>query len=373
MKRIILIIIAVGLLAAGGIWLDAQSRPIVDTAQPASGGAAAGPIHAPGIVEGADRQRELRLQVAGRIEKIYVREGEFVDAGQTLVKLDDTTQRHQVALLRAELAHAHAKLERLRNGAHEQERQEARAIYDAKVQELANAEREWGRAQRLMESKAIGEQELQRFETNYRTLNADVRAAKSRLELLTAPAREDEVAAAIANVDGAKAKLLLAETELARTELTAPCAGQILELNREPGELIELADHEPVVVLADTRRLRVRAYVEEFDAPHVQPGMTARITADGLPGQVFAGEVVQVLPRMSFKQVWTDRPDERFDIKTREVVIEVEDLISSARSPEVTRSQVHGGGLVYGLMVEVEILAADNLERARSSARAVNR
>ena len=49
------------------------------------------------------------------------------------------------------------------------------------------------------------------------------------------------------------------------TRFYDPSAGQILEVNREPGELIELNDRQPVIVMADTSRLRVRAYVEELD------------------------------------------------------------------------------------------------------------
>src|SRR5207253_7835788 len=106
-----------------------------------------------------------------------------------------------------------------------------------------------------------------------------------------------------------------------------------------------LNDRQPMIVMADTSRLRVRAYVEELDVAGVQPGMAARMTADGLPGRSFAGEVVEVMPRMSFKHVWTDRPDERFDVKTREVLI---DVASETADVEM--------GLVYGLLVDVELL-----------------
>ena len=381
MTRILLVIVAAALLAAGSIWLHEQSQPTVYPSQPLrASNTGVRSIHAPGIVEGAERQRDLRLQVAGRVEKVFVGEGQYVEAGQVLLKLDDATQRHQVALLKADLDYAEAQLARLRNGAHEQERHEARAIYDARVVRLDHAEREWGRAQRLMESKAIGEQDVTRWEAEFRALSAEVRAAKARLDFLTAPAREDEVSAAQARVETARARLLLAQTELERTQLTAPAAGQVLELNREPGELVDLIDQQPAVILANTRRLRVRAYVEELDATQVEPGMAARITADGLPGRVFTGKVTEVLPRMSFKQVWTDRPDERFDGKTREVVIEVyhdqgdlpllpthwsaneppapvftAERVATGTSPVDVAPQ-GGAKLVFGLMVEVELL-----------------
>jgi multidrug efflux pump subunit AcrA (membrane-fusion protein) len=358
MKRILLIAAAAGLLGAAGWWLHAQSRPLVRPPAASAGVTVREVIHAPGIVEGAEPQRDLRLQIAGRIDKVCVKEGEFVEAGQVLVQLDDASQRHQVALLKAELAYAQAQLTRLRNGARQEEREEARAIYDARMARLNHAEREWGRAQRLITSRAIGEQEVARWETEFHALSAEVRAAKARLDLLSAPARDDEVLAAEANVEQALSRLRLAETVLERAQLRAPVAGQVLELNREAGELVGPADSEPVVVLADTRRLRVRAYIEELDAPHVAPGMAARITADGLPDRAFAGEVVQVLPRMSFKHVWSDRPGERFDAKTREVVIDVRaddaglPLLAGRNVPHDVASPAE---LVVGMIVEVEI------------------
>jgi hypothetical protein len=156
----------------------------------------------------------------------------------------------------------------------------------------------------------------------------------------------------------ARAKLKLAETELSRTELRAPAQGEILDVHREPGELIELTDPEPAIVMADTSRLRVRAYVEELDAVSLTPGMEARITADGLPGYTATGRVVEIMPRMSFKQVWTDRPDERFDVKTREVLIEIVDDSQPNDGTTGNGKRQPGLKLVYGLPVEVELSPA---------------
>jgi hypothetical protein len=196
---------------------------------------------------------------------------------------------------------------------------------------------------------------LSRWKGEVNTLSAEVEAAKARRDLLEAPAREDDLRAAEAQVAIARAKLLLAQTELSRTELRAPAGGQILDVLREPGELIDLSDDQPAIVMADTSRLCVRAYVEELDAASVTPGMEARITADGLPGYAAHGRVIEVMPRMSFKQVWTDRPDERFDVKTREVLIEVlEEPAVAPNLPPLPPSQTRAA-LVYGLPVEVEL------------------
>jgi hypothetical protein len=136
----------------------------------------------------------------------------------------------------------------------------------------------------------------------------------------------------------------------------APAPGEVLALNCQVGERIDLTDPQPVVVLADTRRRRVRAYVEELDAVRVRLGMPARVTADGLPGKVFHGQVVEIMPRMTFKQVWSDRPGERYDAKTREVVVELSPPTPPTAASADPLNNHDDGDLVYGLLVEVELV-----------------
>ena len=93
----------------------------------------------------------------------------------------------------------------------------------------------------------------------------------------------------------------------------------------EVGELTGPEATRPVIVMADTSRTRVRAFVEELDAPRVETDMAASVVADGLPGNEFKGRVVRVSPRMGPKRLWSDRPAERHDTKTREIWIELED------------------------------------------------
>jgi hypothetical protein len=131
------------------------------------------------------------------------------------------------------------------------------------------------------------------------------------------------LAIAQARIDSAKARLELAKVQLERTSVRAPGDGQVLAINIEPGEYVDPASLEAPLIMADTRQLRVRAFVEEFDAPRVTLEMTAHITCDGLPGE-FAGRVSRVSPRMGAKEVWSDRPNERLDTKTREIWIDLE-------------------------------------------------
>ena len=170
-------------------------------------------------------------------------------------------------------------------------------------------------------------------------VTGEVAAARARLERLEASARADEVQMEKARVQAAGARVELAKVRQDQTILRAPCRGQILKVDCRAGELTGPGAAEPAVVMADTTRYYVRAFIEEMDAPRVKRGMTATITADGLPGPGLKGRVIRLSPRMGHKELWSNRPNERHDTKTREIWIELD----------------NGQSLLLGLRVDVLI------------------
>ena len=74
-------------------------------------------ISAVGRIEGASIEIELRPELPGRISQVLVHEGQTVEAGAVLLRLDNRQYRQEVALAEAELALTRAELERLVNGA----------------------------------------------------------------------------------------------------------------------------------------------------------------------------------------------------------------------------------------------------------------
>jgi multidrug resistance efflux pump len=337
MLRITLLSAGIAAVVALGLVINSQSQ--TPTIRPAGGCQPQCTIFAIGRVEGATPEIELRPRLAGRIVELPVKEGQFVEDEQVLLQLDDQQYRCELALANAELNLANAELDRLRNGAHVQERTEAEALYRAKAAQLHRALVAWERIKKLSEANAVSQQQAddQRMEVD--ALSAELEAAKARLERVQSPARPDEVQIAQSRIQAAKARLELANVQMERTKLRAPCAGQILEISTEIGELAGPSSSEPAVIMADTTRPHVRAFVEELDAPRVEVGMAARIVADGLPGRVFRGRVTRLSPRMQAKELYSNRPAERYDTKTREVWIELE----------------QAAGLVVGLPVDVTI------------------
>ncbi|HEV3003627.1 MAG TPA: HlyD family efflux transporter periplasmic adaptor subunit [Pirellulales bacterium] len=336
MLKFLLPLLGLATLAWLGLLIDGDSSKGTIGSAP---GASRGAIHASGRVEGATLPAELRAQVVGRVLEVAVCEGDVVKAGDLLLKLDGAAQRFRFALAKAELAAAEAQRERLVNGAHALERSEAAARLAAVTAQLEGAQRRLARAAQLRGKGAVSQQQLDDFAAEERAVQAQVDAAQARNELLAAPARQDDLRLVLVAIDAARARLELARSEWEQTVILAPCDAQVLKIGVQAGELATPAAAAPAVVVVDTATLHVRAFLEELDAPRVAVGMPARITADGLPEQVFTGRVVRLAARMSQKALRTDDPAERLDERVREVWIEL-------ASP---------GPLLVGLCVDVEL------------------
>lgn len=336
MIKYVATLVTVGSMVYLGLSLDTRShRPPVRDAAPA----VPETIFASGQVEGASEEIQLRPQFAGRVAELAVAEAAQVTAGDLLLRLDDREYQHAVTLAQADVRMAEARLARLVNGPRAEERREAEALWKSKAAELERARLQWNRVRQLRQQNAVTQQEADDQRMTVSALGSAVDAARARYELLEAPARDEDLQLAQAAIAAARAKLETAQLQLARTRLATPVDGQVVRIDTRVGELAGPQSAGPAVVVADTRRYRVRAFVDEFDAPGVRTGMPAAVTADGLPGRVFRGTVSQLSPRMDRKQHWTDAPDEQFDTKTREVWIDLEEA----------------DGLVLGLRVDVKI------------------
>lgn len=285
-------------------------------------------IAANGVIEGAHLEAAIRFEVTGTLAAIHVREGQDVQRGGLLAELDNDTQKHHVALARAELATARADLERLRNGEREEKRKAAAAVEAARKAMLQKAENDYKRSQRLLRTQSGSAEQVETDHFIMLRARADLAEAAAEHALAEAPARKEDIAAAEGRVAAAKAKLRLAQTDLAKTRLLARSPGRILRVQAEVGELASPNSAQPLLSMADLSHLRVRAFIEELDAGRVRAGQRAAVTADSYPGQEFPGVVALVIPRMGKRAPQTDEAHEYKDMYFREVLIDLDSTAS---------------------------------------------
>lgn len=279
----------------------------------------------PGLVEAVSEEIRISAQIGGRLERLLVDEGDRVTAGQLLAVVDNRDYCARVASAEAELRLREAERRRTVNGARAQERQEAAAAVAEAEAVLHNARTEQQRNEHLLLERVISRAEADTTDRAERVARARADAARQRLDLVNADAREEDRARAEAEVGLARARLEDARAQYEKTLIRAPIDGVVLRRHRKAGESISTQFESPIVTMADDRVRRVRVDVDENDIATLAVGQQAYVTADAFGTRRFPGHVVRVGRLLGRKNVRTDEPTERVDTKVLETLVELED------------------------------------------------
>ncbi len=282
-------------------------------------------VRASGLVKGRTEEIELRARLDEEISDVRVARGQWVDKGTVLVCLNSKSLSHERDLAEALLAVELATKDRLENGLRPSERDTYRREYEASLARYEHAEKSYARGVQLMESQALSHQSLDDLFSELEATRALAAAAKQRFETAQMPARDDELMAANGAVRAAQTRLKIAQLKLEYTQIVAPIDGQILSIEAEVGELTGPQSEEPLIVISDTKQLRVVAEIDEFDALRVQCGQLVDIHSDASEGIVASGRLTEIEPRMEPKRLLGQWAGERTDTSALRVWIDLQE------------------------------------------------
>lgn len=238
---------------------------------------------------------EIAAKVAGKVALVAVEEGDTVDAGAIVARIDD-------AELKARLAGAQAMVRRA-----ERARAEAEAAIAQRDSELVLAQQEYDRA-RILAERGSG------------TVQAvDQRQGALKVAEATKTAALASLAAAEAEIDAANADVATLQSQLADTVLTAPRRGRIEYKLVQTGEVV--AAGAPVATLLDLTDVYMTIFLPASAAGRLALGDEARIVLDPIPQYVIPARVTFVAAEAQFtpKAVETDEEREKlmFRVKLR--------------------------------------------------------
>lgn len=244
--------------------------------------------------------REVRLAFNGaeRITRMLVEEGARVEAGQLLAVLDSGRLQARVDQAEAQVAAQRQVVAALEAGTRPEEINRARAELELAEAQNQDAQRSLVRIRDLARRQLASPQQVDAAAAAAESAAARVKAAQATLALALAGPREQDIAAARANLRALEAQLALVRRELADAELHAPRDGVIRNRILEPGDMA--SPQQPVYTLALTDPIRIRAYVDEPDLGRLRLGMTARIATDSFPGKTYHGWVGYISPTAEF-------------------------------------------------------------------------
>jgi HlyD family secretion protein len=255
------------------------------------------------------RQVDLAFNNSQRIAQVLVEEGDRVERGQVVARLDTNRLEPQVAQAEAQVAAQREVVERLHNGTRPEEIDQARANLRSAEADAANARVRYERLKSVADASqrgAVSEQEIDNARSTLAVAEAKVDVARATFDLAEVGPRKEDIGEAEAQLRASEAQLELLKQELADAQLVAPVDGIVRSRVMEPGEMA--SPQRPVVILAITDPKWVRAYVTEPDLGRLQQGMAATISTDSFPGRRFDGWVGFISPIAEFtpKNVQTD-------------------------------------------------------------------
>ncbi|WP_232363687.1 efflux RND transporter periplasmic adaptor subunit [Desulfogranum japonicum] len=257
------------------------------------------------------REVQMAFQDGGRIARINVEEGSHVKQGDLLAELDPTRYALAVRQLEAEHAAQEQNVLRLRQGSRPQEIRMAQAAVEAARADLRFAESELARKRTLIKTVRISEQEVENAQTKAESARAALQEAEQQLSLAKEGPRKEDIAQAEAGLRALNASLELAKQKLQDTRLVAPDDGIIRNRILQPGAMATAGS--PVLTLALSNPLWVRAYISEPDLGKIQQGQEARIHSDSFPDKVYTGWVGFISPTAEF----TPKTVETTELRTK--------------------------------------------------------
>ena len=260
---------------------------------------------------------------SGILDDLYVEQGDQVEAGQIIARMDSDDLEAQRMQNQANLAEAESQLRDVQDGTDPEEIAQAAlslAAANAQVQDaqarLDLANDRLDRNRDLQGRGAISEDELNGYVNEARRAEAGLEQAialageaEERLQDLRKYPRPEDIAQAEARVNRARGQLEAIEVRLRDIFVRAPFSGVITQKFATEGAFVtpttsasEASSATSSAIVALANGLEVLAEVPEADIGQIRPGQLVEIEADALPEQTFQGKVRLIAPEAVERQ-----------------------------------------------------------------------
>ena len=355
MKKTVLIVVVIAVLGAAGMLAYRSLHP-----------EATNKIVVSGNIELT--QVDIAFKTSGRLIERTVNEGDVVQKGMVIARLDREQLLHQrdtaeaalstaeaqlaesesalkwqketmqadLQLRNADLSAAESQLLQLKNGARPQEIQQSQAAVAAAQSQYDQAKKDWDRAQTLYKNDDISTSQYDQFHARFESADANLKQVKEHAGMVQAgprsetiesasaqveraraslrvgqanaietKRREQDIVARQSDIERAKAQIALIDSQMADTIAVSPINGMVLVKAADVGEI--LAPGTSVVTVGDIEHPWLRAYIREQDLGRVKIGDKVKVTTDSYRDKVYDGRISYISSEAEFtpKQIQT--------------------------------------------------------------------
>lgn len=271
------------------------------------------------IIEGQAEATSVRIsgKLPGRVTEFFVKEGDMVRAGDTLVHIHSSLAEARLQQAESAKSVAMAGEEKVDAGARAQVIQTAEALVAQAAAARQIAQKTYQRMENLFNENVVTAQKRDEAKAAYDAAVAGENAARSQLSLAKAGAQKEDKAAAAGMVGVAQGSIAEVQSLLEDQYLLAPCDGQIDEIYPQVGELVSLG--APIMSLLKTDDKWITFNVREDYLNDLKLGTKIKVMIPALDKKEAQAEVYYVRDMGSYATWRATKATGQWDSKTFQI------------------------------------------------------
>ncbi len=293
-------------------------------------------VYITGIVEAT--HVDVSSKIAGRIDSVYVREGDEVFKGQIVASIMSKELDAKLEQAKSVMEAAYQKLQIAINGARPEEKEMAEKLYMQAKHQFELAENTYARIMNLYRDSLISVQEKDQIEFQYKAAREQMESAKAKYDLVLKGARNEEIL--MADAGFRQAENTYREVLAYKEELTivSPLRGEISKKITDPGEIVSAG--YPVFTVTDLKDEWVILQMREDQMAKVKKEAIFKGVVPALGNTEYEFYVSYISPVGDYATWKPTNQKGEFDLKTFEIRL---------------RSKTEIPGLRPGMTVNVKI------------------
>ena len=258
-------------------------------------------------------------KVPGRIDSLYVKEGDRVKAGDTLAHISSPQVEAKMMQAEAVKNAASAQSRKAKGGAREQQKQMAYQVWQKAKAAVEVYRKSYDRVKGLYEKGVVSAQKFDEVEAQYKVAQADCAAAEQQYLLAKEGAQQEDIAAAAALVNQAGGAVAEVQSYLDDSYLIAPSDGEVVEIFAKLGDLIGTGS--PVMSILNMDDSWMFFAVREDLLQGIDPGDTLQVRLPALGKETYPCEVRRVQAMASYATWRATKTNGQYDVKSFDVKV----------------------------------------------------
>ena len=263
-------------------------------------------------------------RVSGKVEKLFVKAGDFVQKGQLIAIIEHKDLKLRIEKLKSEKSYLLNQLHSIKNEYPLKISAKKDYINSLKIK-YKYLSKEINRNKALFKENMISEQTLENLEKEYYSLNKTIESEERNLALLQKEFK-NKVKGTEIKIDEVSKDIEISKINLNYAFIKAPISGTISAVSTQEGETVAASLNSPVFVnIINLNKLEVVAYVDETDIGKVKIGQPVKFYVEAFPEKIFKGKIKKIYPKAEVTN----------NVVTYKIEIKI-DKLSNILKPEMT-------------------------------------